>query len=355
MFTRPGRTIVLAFALALVLRLWLALAVGVVLDPGELDYNALVAHGASSAPYPPLYPLFLRLVYLLFGAFNGRAVYVVQAIAGSFIVVPMHAAASRLGGRRAGLIAALLGAIYPGFILYAGAIVSEGWSALLVASMLALAAAPMREGLRAGLDGVLVGAGMLLKPTYAFFVPGFLVTTRRKALLFLAALVVVAAPFAVKVSIVHGRFVPLHEARPYGLVLDLYTYGKWRMVDVVYANAVSLYTWHPGENVEGPPEAKTPLVASYYARKYGYLALLWLGLVGLARRARREHLGVILPVLGAVVLPVLFTRVTEPRFRVFLEPLLVLYVALLFSGGASGAVEGPRAAEKPGSAERGER
>jgi 4-amino-4-deoxy-L-arabinose transferase-like glycosyltransferase len=333
MFKRPDRTIACIFLLGLVLRLSVSAVIDVIPDAGELQYNALAVKGGLGAEYAPLYPLFLRLVYRLFGAFNVHALYAIQGVAGACAVPLMFAAVSRIGGRRAGVWAAVISALYPDFILYGRGIVTESWSVLLVASMMAIASADTRAALRSCAQGVLVGIGVLLKPEYVFFLPGFLVTRRRTALMLLGGFFLVVAPLAVRNSVASGHVVPVYKAKAYNTSFDLYAYGSWRMIDFVYGNALLLYSWHPGETVEGPPELKTEILAIYYIRKFSYLVLLWLGFLGLARCVRRDHVGVVLPVLGAVILPILFTRVAEPRFRVFLEPLLIMYVSLLFGGG----------------------
>ena len=337
MFRRPDRTVSAIFLLGLAVRLYFAFAIDVITDPGEFQYNALATQGGLGAEYAPAYPFFLRLVYRLFGAFNADAVYAIQAIASSLVVLLMYAAVSRVGDRRAGLIAAVISALYPGFILCNRGILTESWSVLIVASMMALASRATRNALRACAQGALIGLGVLLKPAYVFFLPGFLITTRRRALLLLAGFLVVIAPLAVKNSLAIGRFVPVYKAKSYDMTFTLPPLSAWETIDLVYGNALRLFLWHPGENAYGPKEAEAEILAIYYTRKFSYLVLLWLGLVGLARCARKEHAAVALPVLGAVVLPILFTRATEPRFRVFLEPLLIMYVSLLFGRGSAPA------------------
>jgi len=359
MFRRPERYVLSIFLLGLVLRLYFSLAIDVVSDPGELQYNALAVQGGLDPEYAPLYPLFLRLVYRLFEAFNVRALYVIQSVASAFVVPLMYTAVSRVCGRRTGLIAALISALYPGFILYNHGIITESWSVLLVASMMALAAAAPREPLRtwvplrAWAHGAMIGVGVLLKPAYVFFLPGFLLTTRRMWFILLAGFLVVVAPLAVRNSLASRHFVPVYSAKSYDMNLDFHAYGSWRMVDLVYDNTLLLFSeplrWNPGENVRGPVGSETEMLAIYYVRKYSYLVLLWLGLIGLARCVRREHVAVALPVLGAVILPILFTRVTEPRFRVFLEPLLIMYVSLLFGRGRCSAAQNGCGAGRVGS------
>jgi 4-amino-4-deoxy-L-arabinose transferase-like glycosyltransferase len=323
----PDKKLLSIFLAALAARLCFVLASRVIADPGDIQYNALAVQRGIGAEYAPLYPLFLRLVYRLLGAFNFNAVYVIQSIASSFIVVLMYKAASSVGGRRAGLIAAAVSALYPGFIFYNRGMLIESWCVLVVASMLAVAANGARTRRDALMLGALTGLGVLLKPVFIFFLPGFLMTVRRRILL-CAAFLAVLSPLIVHNSIVSGQLVPGYKKSAYDLTFDLYAKNGWRMIDLVYFNAVLLFSWQPAESARAGQGAEGGVTAVYYIRKYGYLLLLWVGLAALVRGVRREHVAIALPVLLAVVLPMLFTRVIEPRFRVFLEPLLIIYVSL---------------------------
>ncbi len=109
------------------------------------------------------------------------------------------------------------------------------------------------------------------------------------------------------------------------------------MVDLVYFNALLLYSWQPAESARAGQGAEPQATAVHYVRKYSYIVLLWVGLVGLARCWRREHTPFAVPILLGVLLPILFTRVIEPRFRVLLEPLLVAYAALLIDRAVGSA------------------
>lgn len=323
----PDKKLSAIFLGALAARLCFVLATQVIADPGDIQYNALAGQRGIGVEYAPLYPLFLRLVYRLFGAFNYNAVYVIQSVASSFVVLLMYATTSSVGGRRAGLIAAVVSALYPGFILYNRGMIIESWCVLVVVSMMAVAARGASRPRDALILGALTGLGVLLKPVFIFFLPGFLITVRRRLLL-CAAFLAVLAPLIVHNSIASGELVPGYKKSAYDLTFDLYAKERWRMVDLVYFNAVLLFSWHPAESARAGQGAEGGVTAAYYLRKYSYLVLLWVGLVALARGWRREQISIALPILLAVILPILFTRVIEPRFRVFLEPLLIMYVSL---------------------------
>jgi 4-amino-4-deoxy-L-arabinose transferase-like glycosyltransferase len=327
MLRRPDKVLTAILALALLARLCFALGTRVIADPGDIQYGMLAFQRGIGVEYAPLYPLFLRLVYRLFGAFNYNAVYMAQSVAGAFVPVLVYAAASRLGGRRAGLIAAILSALYPGFVFTARGMLVETWCALIVAAMMAVAARGERGRREAAILGALTGVGVMLKPVFVFFLPGFLMTVRKRLLL-CGAFVAILTPLVIHNSIVSREPVPGYKKSAYDLTFDLYAKNGWRMVDLVYFNTVLLFSWQPGESARAGQGAERGVMVAYYLRKYSYLLLLWLGLAALARFWRKEQAPVALPVLLAVLLAILFTRVVEPRFRVFLEPLLIVYLAI---------------------------
>jgi hypothetical protein len=73
--------------------------------------------------YPPLYPYFIAVIYRAFGSL--AAVQWVQAAVGSLLVPPVGLAGGRAFGRRAGLLAAGLVAVYPDLVWFSGRFWSE--------------------------------------------------------------------------------------------------------------------------------------------------------------------------------------------------------------------------------------
>jgi hypothetical protein len=88
--------------------------------------SAMPSH--PTAFRPPGYPLFLAAVYSVarpLGVDRWVAGRLAQAVLGTAIVVLIGAIAARLWGRRTGLIAMALAAVYPPLILFGGALMTE--------------------------------------------------------------------------------------------------------------------------------------------------------------------------------------------------------------------------------------
>lgn len=315
-------------AAAVALRLAAAVAVDIPADAGEFRYVALMPGGPIGAAGPPLYPLFLRLVYGAFGAGNDRAVMLVQAPLAALVVIPVYLSAAALFGRPVGLVSAAVAAAYPNFVLYPAA-VQPAWLVVFIAAALSAAcAAGARHSTRAAIAAALTAVGLLARPYVLFMIPGLFAVLRRR-FLFLAALIVLLAPVAARNSAVAGKLVPVYDARSFNVAVSAYASGDVeRIVDRAYSNAFRLF-WYPDRSSRQEEHA-SPVFRLYHLRKYSYLLLLLFGLVTLARRIDRAHLAAILPLLSAVALHILFSRSPFFRIRTFIEVAAILYAGALF-------------------------
>ena len=104
----------------------------------------------------------------------------------------------------------------------------------------------------------------------------------------------------------------------------------------MYVNALTLYNWHPESPVIKSAGGAARINGIYFVRKYSYLAILLAGSFAAARYIRREHLPIVLPVLICSACLVLFTLLSEGRFRALLEPILILYVSVMVGGRSAG-------------------
>ena len=163
---------------------------------------------------PPLYPLFLAAFLRLFGQADLPAV-LGQAAVGTVSVVLTFLIASRLFGRRQGLVAALAAAIYPYYLnhdTYRQEIVLL--TLLTAAGVLFL----LRAGAGAGwadplAAGVMLGLAALTRQTLLAFVPlaatwlGLFASRRRSrsVLLLLLGLAVVVSPWVARNAMLVGR------------------------------------------------------------------------------------------------------------------------------------------------------
>ena len=180
---RVGKAVLLAALGGLILRIVYALAVAgdrpLVGDGLEIHGIAnAVADGrgyvtpvvpAGEAPLPtahkpPLYPLLLSLVSLAGG--EGVAGHqLVTALVGSATVAVLAVLALRLAGPRAAVIAALVAAVFPPFVVADASLRSESLFVLLtgLALLAALRAAERPDPRRTLLLGVLIGLATLAR------------------------------------------------------------------------------------------------------------------------------------------------------------------------------------------------
>lgn len=172
---------------------------------------------------PPLYPAFIALVAarpLTAGDRPGviRRVKLAQAILGAAgVVLVGHLA--QAAGPAAGVVAAVGAALHPPLVWMPAYVLSETlYSVLALAAALALARAirrlcgPVRDGAgrRLVLAGLVAGAAALTRSVGLLFVAlavAWLAWRRsaRAAVVFLAAAVVVIAPWSLRMTLVHGR------------------------------------------------------------------------------------------------------------------------------------------------------
>jgi ABC-2 type transport system ATP-binding protein len=129
--------------------------------------TVLAAGGGPTAFRPPLYPLFLGAVYKVTGDSMGAAL-VAQAFLGVVTAGLLGVIGWQLWGRRAGLMALGVGAVYPPLILAGGSLLTESISLPLQLAALAAALEQRRTGrhrLRwAAAAGVATGLAVLARP-----------------------------------------------------------------------------------------------------------------------------------------------------------------------------------------------
>ncbi len=323
------RTLIVICALALAVRLIYAFAASEPTDTGEMDaYNAVAVSGVFSPTTPPLYPLFLRAIYQMFGMRAFTAVYAIQGVIGCLVVIALFYWVNRFFDRTIAVVAAALAAGYPNFILYNAAVLPVSLGVTLIASIIAVSTSQWRAGQKSVISAALTGGGVLMNPAYVFFVPGLVATTRRK-LIFAAVLGVVLATWIVRTAIVHDTLVPVYDPGTFDFRLDAYgrVRDAWDVVGIYYycASAFMGEGWR-SYVMDG---TFSRISTASHVRTFSYAVLMLLGLAGLIRYYRREHRAFLLPFLGYVVL---FSILAPPdgRQRAMLEPLLVFYAAALF-------------------------
>lgn len=192
---------VLAFALALLPRLYVAIAWArePVWDGHYYDFGArriaaglgysddLIVGGQAVwhpwCHYPVGYSGFLALVYKLFGA-GPHVATVANAVTGALLVVVVHRLARYATTPGRARVAALLAALSPGLILYAALLMTEPLAALgLVTApwLLARDAARGRPARGAVLAGVALGLSALVRPQSLLCAPALALLSWRGA------------------------------------------------------------------------------------------------------------------------------------------------------------------------------
>lgn len=183
-----------------------------------------VGAGATqpSSDYSPGLPLFVAGIYKATGGVHERLARVVLALIGSLAVWFAYLLGRRFMGVGAGLIAALVVAIYPATIEYTGMLMTEPLAATLLAGAILgiLWAADDVSPWRWAVPGLTLGALALVRPEYLaigallallVFLRQRLYDDWRQALLAAAVIVlgivVVVAPWTIRNAIALDRFV----------------------------------------------------------------------------------------------------------------------------------------------------
>ncbi len=238
----PGRWLVAALCLALVLRLgaafyWQARVAGEGFHFGDSEgYWELARSVARGGPYEfgqggdrvfrtPGYPVLLAPLFLVFGDDPPLLVARVQsAVFGTVAVLGVWLLAQRLFGTAAAHLAAVAAAVYPGLIVLSVVVLSEAAFCALVPFQLLLwtlawQADSRRRSLLVGVStGLLAAAITLIRPSWLLFVPfaavAGLVCNRRRgrhaaiAAAVMAGLIAGMTPWWIRNARVTGHFVP---------------------------------------------------------------------------------------------------------------------------------------------------
>lgn len=150
----------------------------------------------------PGYPVFVALVYRLFGVGNNLAVAIAQVFVFGAVCVLAFALARRAAGERAGRVAAAMAALYPPLPYFGSLILTELWATFVATlAMLWCVRACQHQRVRDyAIAGVLCSATTLVRPAFvlmpfffAFAVPLLVRSERSAAALRGWAVLVVAA------------------------------------------------------------------------------------------------------------------------------------------------------------------
>lgn len=230
-FLTDRRIIFIVVILAFVIRIGFALVFPTPVTSDALDYhqlaeNFLLKHQFGfnvhpSSYRPPLYPLFLALVYMISGN-SLVAVLFFQAVFGALTVLFVFKLGRFLSTPKVGLATATIVAFDPHLIILAGMLMTEAlFTLLLVAALFTTLVGFHRAQNRwFVISGILWGLGALTRPEGLLYLIVVLVvgisinrkeralSIRRSALVLGLALITIA-PWTVRNTIVHKHLVVL--------------------------------------------------------------------------------------------------------------------------------------------------
>ena len=135
------------------------------------------ADGSLHTIYPPFYPFFLSVIYMIFGH-SYKMVGVIQSIIGAFSCALIYLIGKKVYGRISGITAALIGAMYFPFIKSAGMLLTESFFTFLLISIIFYLLKVRNENSFPAciIFGLLLGMAMLTKSIMLFF-PIFIMPT----------------------------------------------------------------------------------------------------------------------------------------------------------------------------------
>ncbi len=218
------------FVLAvMVATLALRFAWGISLDPHQLYFpdsrqwsgialnflsgDGLITDEGAKALRPPVYSLFLSFIYFIFGKENLLAVRIIQALISSCTCLIVYLLGKIIFNEAAAKISMAACAVYPFFIYYSGAVLTETLF-IFILSLIML----FLSGKRFMPAGVFFGLGILCRTELVVFffcaLAGMFIVLRRKealkrAIVMAAITGAILLPWALRNYRVFHAFVPL--------------------------------------------------------------------------------------------------------------------------------------------------
>ena len=214
-------------------------------DYAEFSYNI----GEPASLRPPLYPLFLSIVYQVFGVGNYQAVRAFQAGLSLVLVVLLYDLGTQVYNRGIGLCGAGLYAFYPSLLVDNNLILTEVlFTFFLTAAVWALVRAFPRSSFAwlVG-SGILFGLGALTRSVLWVFIPvlsAYVLAVwdgpwksrvLASASIFLAAALTIA-PWAIRNTMLEKTFLTIDSMGGRNLMMGNYEYtpmhGSWKTIEI---------------------------------------------------------------------------------------------------------------------------
>lgn len=360
-YIKKNRPLLIIFIIGVILRIYVSMAFSFEDFDSSLHLmNKLAISGGIDSNQPPMYPLFVRIMYSIFGDYNYKAVSIIQGLINSFVILLVYGIVSRLASHRAGLIAAAICAFYPHFIFSNLILDSTSLNIVLVCLLMLIMASKSNRKQKSILSALVIGLGVLVSPYIMFFIPGMFVVLERR-LLFIAVLIAILVPSTVYNSITDKKFVPAYDIKTYEKHFAINRYARagdwWYPVDTIYKNASALvnkgwkdkkasgtgstnqatspkspntrYDGSQGKRITEHERARSVRNRKYIS-SYTYLVIMFLGIVGLIKYYKREHREVVIPVAGFVLILIIFSE-TKLHHRALIEPMYIAYTSIYIS------------------------
>jgi 4-amino-4-deoxy-L-arabinose transferase-like glycosyltransferase len=190
----------------------------------------------------PLYPLFLAVIKIFFGAENFAAARIIQAFLGAMIPVVILVFGIRVFGLRNSLFAAIILALYPPLIYFSRLLMTETLYTFFLVTAILLALMQNQMG-KMGIffSGIFFGLACLTRSVLLGFLPFLVIWTwlqnksKRKGL-FNASLIIfgflfVITPWTMRNFSVHGKFVPISTKAGWNLYFYNYPIKNYQFND----------------------------------------------------------------------------------------------------------------------------
>ncbi len=343
---------------AALLRIVLAITSNSVPDYSDMaTYNeAAMSEGIPSFP-PPGYPLFLRAVYSVFGAYNYRAVFVIQGLLSLLTVYLIYMITARVSNRTAALAAAGIAAVYPNLLAYNLTTLTETLSVFLVILILFLITSGSRESWSSALAAAALAVSYFVKPSILFFTPGIILGVKKR-ITFLVTLAAILGPVfvygmlsgtgegrgpvllykaynprAAETPIFSMDETELGDEGPSGEeyleeTIDFISGNKWKTLDIIYYKSSLLISrgWDSFvlKDISRRDRHLTNILI------YGYIPVMLLGFAGLIRFIDRENRVVAWMMISYLVIHILIT-IFKLRYRLLIEPMMIIYSGITIS------------------------
>jgi len=196
-------------------------------------YHTAVA-GQPTSFQEPIYPLFLSVLYTVFGLENHLAARLCQAVVGSLIPVMIFLLGEKVAvGKGIGLLAGLFLVAHPSLVYFSGLLMTETlFTFLLVASLYMLAwATEVMPGYRDVTFGMLIGLTALTRTVLIGFLPIIFLwlwlrssfrEALQRVLLTSVGCVALILPWTIRNILVHRAFIPLTTKGGYNIYIYSY-------------------------------------------------------------------------------------------------------------------------------------